>query len=288
MIYDVIIIGGGPAGISASLYLKRAKKRILIITKGYGALEKAEKIENYYGLEKNISGKELYEIGQNQAKRLGVEFIYDEVTGLDFTEQFNVTTVNQTYNANKVILATGANRKSPNIKGIKEFEGKGISYCAVCDAFFYKDKDVAVLGNGNYAIHEAEQLKPIVRNVTILTNGEDIIENRNSIDFNIKKDKIRKFRGTDKIEEIEFENNDKKNINGVFVAMGTATSSDLAKKIGAMISDNYIITDDNMQTNVNGLYACGDCVGGILQVNKAVYEGAKAALHIIRTLNEKN
>ena len=288
MLYDVIIIGGGPAGISASLYLKRAKINVLVINKGYGALEKAEKIENYYGLEKSISGKELFEVGQNQAKRLGIEFVYDEVIGIDFEESFKIITVNSEYFAKKVVLATGTNRKSPNIKGIKEYEGRGISYCAVCDAFFYKDKDVAVLGNGDYAIHEAEQLKPIVKDVTILTNGEKIIENRDEIDFNIEDRPIREFRGTDRIEEIEFENSEKKNISGVFIAVGTASSSDLARKIGAIIKDNNIVVNENMQTNIDGLYACGDCTGGILQINKAVYEGAKSALHIIATLkNEK-
>ena len=129
---------------------------------------------------------------------------------------------------------------TPNIKGIKEFEGKGVSYCAICDAFFYKGKDVVVLGNGNYAIHEMEQLKPVVNSVTILTNGEQMLENRD-IDVDIDNRKIREFRGEDKICEIEFENNMKKPISGVFIAMGTASSNDLARKIGAMVKDNHIV-----------------------------------------------
>ena len=282
MIYDVIVIGGGPAGISASLYLKRAKLNVLVITKGYGALEKAEKIENYYGIV--ASGKELFENGQKQAKELGIEFDYDEVIGIDFEEYFKIVTVNNEYFAKKVILATGTNRKTPNIKGIKEYEGRGVSYCAVCDAFFYRDKNVAVLGSGNYAIHEAEQLKPVVKSVTILTNGEEIIENRDGIEFDVKKEIIKEFRGMDRIEEIEFENEEKKNIDGVFIAIGTASSNDLARKIGIIIQDNNIKVDENMQTNVEGVYACGDCTGGLLQINKAVYEGAKAALHIISSL----
>ena len=279
--YDVIIVGAGPAGISASLYLKRAKLNVLIIYKGYGALEKASEIENYYGLNEVISGKELFETGLKQAKNLGIEIVKDEVTAVSLDEYFTVTTVNREYQAKKVILATGTNRKSPNIKGIKEYEGRGVSYCAVCDAFFYRNKDVAVLGSGNYAIHEAKQLEPIANSVTIFTNGEQIVENRDGIDFEVEDKPIREFRGTSVIEEVEFENSDTKKIDGLFVAIGTASSSDLAKKIGAMVQNNNIQINENMETTVEGLYACGDCTGGILQINKAVYESAKAAMNII-------
>lgn len=218
MVYDVIIIGSGPAGISASIYAKRRKLSVLIISKGNGALEKTEKVDNYYGFPKGISGKELYNNGVNQAKELGIEIIEDEVVSLNYLENFEVDTVNSNYKSKSVILATGTSRIIPNIKGIKEFEGKGVSYCAICDAFFYKGKDVAVLGNGNYAIHEMEQLKPVVNSVTIFTNGEEMIENRD-IDVNVENRKITEFRGTDKIQEVEFEDNKIQKINGVFIAI---------------------------------------------------------------------
>lgn len=285
--YDVIIVGAGPAGISASLYLKRANLNVLVIFKGNGALEKASKIENYYGLKEHVSGKELFNIGIEQAKSLGVEIVKDEVTSITLENCFTVTTVNREYRAKKVILATGTNRKVPNIRGIQEYEGKGVSHCAVCDAFFYKDKDVAVLGSGNYAIHEAMQLKPIVNSVTILTNGEPMVENRDGVEFDIDEEPIREFRGGNVIEEVAFENQDTKKINGVFVAIGTASSSDLARKIGAVVQNENIQVDENMQTTVEGLYACGDCTGGLLQINKAVYEGAKAALHIINAFKSE-
>lgn len=278
--YDVIIIGSGPAGISAGIYLKRAKKNVLIISKGNSALEKAEKIDNYYGV-LNVSGKELYELGIKQAKALDIHIEDDEVTNISFENNFIVTTVNRQFESKYVIIATGTNRKTPNIKGIKEFEGKGVSYCAICDAFFYRNKDVAVLGNGNYAIHEASHLKPIAKSVTILTNGKEIVENRSMQEFEIEETPIREFRGTNVIEEIEFDNNNTKKIDGVFIAIGTASSTDLAKKIGAVVKNNNIVVDENMETTVKGMYACGDCTGGLLQVNKAVYEGAKAALSII-------
>ena len=279
--FDVIVIGSGPAGISAGIYLKRAKKNILIISNGKSALEKAEKIENYYGI-KSISGKQLYEVGLEQAKRLQIPIEIDEVTNISFENNFVVTTPNRDYETKNVIIATGTNRLAPRIKGIKEFEGKGVSYCAICDAFFYRNKDVAVIGNGNYAIHEAKQLKPVVKSVTILTDGKEMIQNRDAEEFEVEETPIREFRGTNSIEEVEFENNDTKKIDGVFVAIGTASSADLAKKIGAVVKNNNIVVDDNMETTVKGLYACGDCTGGLLQVNKAVYEGAQAAMNIIK------
>ena len=279
MMYDVIIIGSGPAGISAALYLKRAKKNVLILSQGKSALEKAEKIENYYGII-SISGKELYKIGIKQAERLQIPIEQDEVTNISYENHFIVTTVNREYEASYVILATGTNRIAPNIKGIREFEGKGVSYCAICDAFFYRGKDVAVIGNGNYALHEAKQLKPVVKSVTILTDGKEMVQNRDASDFAVYEEPIREFRGNSVIEEVEFVNNKKKKIDGVFVAIGTASSTDLARKIGAVVKNNTIVVNENMETTVKGLYACGDCTGGLLQVNKAVYEGAKAALSI--------
>lgn len=279
--YDVIVIGSGPAGITAAIYSKRRNLSILVISKGNGTLQKAEKIDNYYGFENGISGKELYVNGIKQAKNLGIDFIEDEVINIEYINQFTIETVNSKYEAKAVILATGVSRNVPNIKGIKEFEGKGVSYCAVCDSFFYKGKDVAVLGDGNYAIHEFETLKPIASSVTILTNGNTMVENRDSsIDVNSKK--IREFRGDTKLEKVEFEDNTIQNLNGVFIAMGTASSSDLARKIGARIENNNIVVNENMETTVPSLFACGDCTGGLLQISKAVYEGAKAGLAVLK------
>lgn len=286
MEYDAIIIGSGPAGISASLYMARANLKVLIVSKGIGTLAKVSKIENYYGLEKTITGKELQEIGINQAKKLGVEFVKDEVVQIDFNNKFEVETINSSYKAKAVILATGISRKEPNIEGIKAFEGKGISYCATCDGFFFKGKDLAVLGSKDYALHEAEQLKKVANSVTMFTNGEKPVENR-SIDINIEDKKIREFRGQDRIEEVEFEDNTTKKIDGVFVAIGTATSSDLARKIGAILDKTgNIKVDENMQTNIPNLYACGDCTGGILQISKAVYEGMVAAMSAIKNVKK--
>lgn len=293
--YDTIIIGGGPAGITASLYIKRAGFNVLVITKGESALNKAKKIENYYGFEKPISGRVLIENGEKQAKALGVNILKKEVIGIKYTNDNNyeVITANQTQNeryiAKTIVLATGANRNKPNIKGVQEYEGKGISYCAICDAAFYKNKDVAVLGNGEYAIGEIEELLPVVKSVTMLTDGQEHIENRsNNEKFKINDKKIREFRGDNKIEEIEFEDNSTEKVNGIFIAQGTASSLDFAKKLGAGIEENYIIVNADMETTIPNVYAAGDCTGGILQISKAVYEGTKAGLSIINKLRRNN
>lgn len=286
MEYDVIIIGSGPAGISASLYTARANLKTLIISKGIGILEKVNKIDNYYGLERTLTGEELQEIGINQAKKLGVEFVEDEAVKIDYEDGFIVETINSSYKAKAVIISTGTSRKAPKINGIKEYEGKGVSYCATCDAFFFKGKNVAVLGAQEYALHEAEELGRVANSVTILTNGEEVIQNR-SIDFCVEEKKIRELRGNESIEEIHFEDNTIKKIDGVFVAIGTASSSDLARKIGAKIDEKgNILVNENMSTNVPNLYACGDCTGGILQIAKAVYEGMTAGMSVIKSVKK--
>ncbi len=279
--YDVIVVGSGPAGITAAIYAKRRNLSVLIISKGGGTLDNVKIIENYYGFPKGISGKQLYTNGLKQADNLGIEIIKDEVLNIKKQNNFEIETVNSKYETKTVILATGTSRNTPNIKGIKEFEGKGVSYCAVCDAFFYKGKDVAVLGNGNYAIHELQELEPVVNSVTVFTNGEPIVENRDE-NINVNTKKIREFRGDNKLQEVEFEDNTKQPINGVFIAMGTASSNDLARKIGARIENNSIVVNKNMETTVTGLFACGDCTGGLLQISKAVYEGTKAGLAVLK------
>ena len=283
MLYDVIIIGSGPAGISAGLYTKRAGLKTLIISKGVGTLEKAEKIENYYGF-LSQGGIELQKVGENQAENLGIEIKREEVMNISYNENFIVETLNFEYEAKIVVIATGNSRKKSNIKGLKEFEGRGVSYCATCDGFFYQGKNVAVLGNREYAIHEAQNLLPIAQKVILLTNGEQPVEKRHE-GIEVDENKIREFRGTNSIEQVEFEDNTIKKIDGVFIALGTASSSDLAKKIGIMLDEKENIKVNNkMETNVKGIYACGDCTGGIFQVAKAVYEGMIAGMSIIQYL----
>lgn len=255
----IVIVGNGPAGVSAAVYAARSGVDTTVVYWGDSALDKAAEIENYYGFVEPISGKELKDNGIAQAKRLGVNFVEDEVIGIGFEETLVVEGVKGKYEGGAVILATGSSRKSPKIKGIKEFEGKGVSYCAICDGFFYKDKEVVVLGNGEYANHEAEVLRQTASKVTVLEN-------------------IKEVYGVKTVEGVILENDEKVQTSGVFVALGTAGSADFAMKIGAMTDNNKIIVNENMETNVPGLLAAGDCTGGMLQVAKAVYEGAKAGL----------
>lgn len=287
---NVVIIGNGPAGISAALYTTRAGIDTTIIGKDYGALFKATEIENYYGFPKPISGKQLIEDGMEQAKRLGAKIVSDEVVGLSYNDKLLVLTKDRQYSGDSVIIATGTSRATPKIKGLKEYEGHGVSYCAVCDAFFYRGKDVAVLGNGEYALHEALELLSTSKSVTILTNGKELTTEIPS-KIKVNTDVIKAFSGSEILDKVIFQNGNSMNISGLFVAVGVAGSTDLAKKIGANTENNKILVDGNMATNIPGLYAAGDCTGGLLQISKAVYEGAKAGNEIIkyiRSINRKS
>ena len=279
---DVVILGNGPAGISAALYTVRAGLETLIVGRGGGSLEKTGKIENYYGFSEPVSGKVLIQNGLDQAKRLGVNIVEDEVVGISYDGNFAVKAKNKDYSAPFVVMATGSSRNTPKISGIKEFEGKGVSYCAVCDGFFYRKKEVAVLGCGEYALHEASELLPIAGRVTVLTNGDEP-----SAEFPpeivINKKNISSLEGENGVlKAARFTDGTALEVSGLFVAVGVAGSTDLAKKIGAETSGAYIVTDENKRTNIPNLYAAGDCTGGLLQVSKAVYDGAIAGTNIIK------
>ena len=283
---DVIIIGAGPAGISASLYTQRAGIDTLVIHNGPGALSKTEKIENYYGFSEPISGADLFDNGIKQASRLGVQFAEEEVVGLGFAETLQVVTDKNTYDTKAIIIATGSPRKAPDIEGLGKFEGAGISYCAVCDAFFNRGKDVAVLGSGRFALNEVKEILPVANSVTLLTNGEEP-----TADFPdevaINKTPIKRLAGDDRLETVEFEDGSTLDVFSTFVAYGTAGSADMAKKLGIITDGNKIVVDENMATNVPGVYAAGDCTGGMLQVAAAVYEGAKAGTSAVKFLRGK-
>lgn len=282
--YDVIIIGAGPAGISASIYAKRGNLNVLVIYNDKSSLEKAEKIDNYYGFENGIYGNKLYQDGINQAKNLGVDIKNEEVIKIEFEEiGYSVTTLEGKYKSKTIILATGNKKNTPNIKGIKEFEGKGISYCAICDGFFYKDKNVVVIGSGNYAISETNDLINITKQITILTNGSKAPEIR-ADNVKINEKEIKEIRGENRAEEIEFTDNSRLKTEGIFIAEGIAGSLEFAKKLGIITKNNKIIVNEKMETNVPGIYACGDCTGGLLQISKAVYEGTVAGLQLIKYL----
>lgn len=286
---NVIIVGSGPAGISASLYLARAGIDVTVVSSGKSSLEKAGKIENYFGFAEPISGKQLLENGRTGAEKLGVKFRDAEIVDLKLTPEmkYEIFTPTDSGIYDCVLLATGSQRKTLDIKGLKEFEGRGVSYCAICDAFFHKGKPTVVIGDGNYAIHEAEILSQTSSCVTILTNGNDFkSEVKENIAVNEKK--ILEIAGKNKAEYIVFDDNSRISASGIFIALGTAGSTDLAKKIGAVIEENHIFVDKNMASTLPGLYAAGDCTGGLLQISKAVSDGANAAMSIIKYLKSKN
>ena len=190
--YDVIIIGAGPAGITAGLYTQRGNLKTLIIHNGKTSLENANKIENYYGFENGITGKELYFQGIRQAQNIGIDVKNEEVIKIEMIEKsFKVKTTKNEYISKTIIIAMGTKKKTLQIDGVKKFEGRGISYCAICDGFFYRNKDVAVIGNGDYAISEVNDLLPVVNKITILTNGKtapDIRSEKVEINIGEKED----------------------------------------------------------------------------------------------------
>lgn len=315
----VIIVGAGPAGISAALYAKRANLDPLVINNGIGALEKAEKIENYYGLEHPVSGRELFENGLTQARELGIRILEAQVLGIGGFDTFQVKTTAGDFDTVSVILATGSRRKAPGIPGVKEFEGRGVSYCAVCDAFFYRGKEVAVLGNSDFALHEARELAPMAKAVTIYTNGMEPEFSEES-PFPVNTMKIQSVEGEEKVsglrlvvarkaeadleaESTETESAFRKEKNaipqgtlqteiapadGVFIAMGTAGSTEMARQMGASLTEKgNIKVNEKMESTIPGLFAAGDCTGGLLQVAKAVYDGAQAGISATQYVRNK-
>ena len=282
---NIVIVGSGPAGVSAALYAVRAGVQTTVLTKGSGALARAEKIENYYGFAQPVSGPELERRSIENARRLGVQFVQTEAVGLTWTDRLTVETLAGAYPADAVILATGASRAVPRIPGLTGLEGHGVSWCAACDAFFYRGKDVAVLGSGEYALHEVQALLPVVKSVTLLTNGAAL-----TADFppevSVCTQKVEAILGEQTVTGVQLADGAVREVSGVFVALGVAGSTALARKLGAAVEGSRIVVDDKMQTTVPGLYAAGDCTGGLLQVAKAVYEGALAGTEAAKALRK--
>lgn len=284
---DVLIIGYGPAGISASLYALRAGLSVTLVGKDGGALEKAHAIQNYYGLERPLTGAELFQVGKKQALDLGAEIVDDELTDLMFNgTDFQAQGLKGEYHGKTCIMATGSARKKQPLAGMAEMEGHGVSYCAVCDAFFYRGKNVAVLGSGEYALHEASELLQVVQGVTLLTNGAPLTASFPDT-IKVENRKLAGLVGEGSFKGVRFDDGSESSFDGLFVAMGSANATDLALKAGAAFENGKLVLDADLQTTVPGLYAAGDCTGGILQVSVAVGEGAVAGMAAIKYLREK-
>lgn len=286
--YDVIIIGTGPAGITAGIYAKRSNLNVLIIGKNKSALEKVKQIDNYYGLP-HIDGKTLYLNGTKQVKELGVELIDEEVIGITMDYQNNssfvIKTINSIFETKTVILATGMLRTTPKIANLLNYVDTNISFCAICDGFFFRNKKVCVIGYNEYALEEAKELLKVTPNVTILTNGKASTFTNDPLIL-VNTETIKAFKGEERIEQIELETSTL-DVDGVFIAWGTPGGLEFAKKLGLELDNNMVITNKNMETNIPGIYACGDMTGQPYQIHKATYEGMQAALAISKYLKNK-
>ena len=278
--YDAIIIGKGPCGISCAIYLKRYGYNPLVIGKDFGSLEKAHIIENYYGIN-SISGLDLGESGVNQASKLGIDVVTDEVLDIEMLDTYNVVCKNATYSAKVIMLALGASRNRLSLAN--KFEGVGVSYCATCDGFFYRKKKTAIIGSGDYMLHELEVLKRIIPDLTILTNGEKLIAT--DIDIPVIEDKIISFNGDDHLESITTVSGTYQ-FDGCFIATGSQGGVSIAKHLGIALDNDSIVVDENMMTNIPGIFAGGDIIKGLRQIVKATSDGAIAATAISKYLKK--
>ena len=290
---DVIIIGSGPAGVSAALYTARAGLSTLVFGKEPGALAKAPSIENYYGLPEPLSGPDLHDLGKRQLETVGADYREEEVVGLAYGQgpsmSFQVTAAaggqTHSYETKAVILAAGSARKTLKLPGVAELEGRGVSYCAVCDGFFFKGKRVAVLGAGAYAAHEAAYLSGLAASVTLLTNGENL---ETALPEKVELDPrpLAALEGEKNLERVRFQDGGELPADGCFIALGSASSADFAVKLGVQSEKSQLVTDENQQTNVPGVFAAGDCAQGINQVAVAVGQGAVAGLAAVRYVKQ--
>lgn len=279
---DCIIIGKGPAGLSAALYIRRAGFTPVVIGRDAGALGQSHKIENYFGLEYPISGEELFRRGVAQVERLGIEVISDEAVSVHESNGFEVSTASgRTLNAHTLLLSTGKSRNLPKNFNVQEFLGRGVSQCAQCDGFLMRNRALAVIGSGDHAVAELNHLRQLTDNLTLFTNGEPITTDRFPDDLPMVTEPITEMYADDlgMLGGIRTENGDYP-IEGAFLAQGVASGSDFAIRIGAIMDGDSIKVDRNYQTNVPGLFAAGDCIGGILQIAKAVSDGAIAGMSI--------
>ena len=297
MKYDIIIIGAGPAGLTAALYALRANKNVLILeAKTYGGqILKANKVENYPGIE-SISGYDYATVLYNQVVNMGAIVKYETV--LKISEDKEVYTNNNVYKGNAVIIATGAENRKLKLDGEENLIGKGISYCATCDGNLYKDKIVAVNGGGNVALEDALYLSLIAKKVYLIHRREEFrgekkyqkeLEKKDNVEY-ILNSVITKINGQDKIESIEVvdTNNNTKtiNIDGLFIAIGQEPRNSIFSNVVDLDDAGYIIAKDDVHTKIEGIYVAGDArVKQLRQLTTAVSDGSIAATIAIKEMN---
>ena len=279
--FDCIVVGSGPAGISCAIYLKRFGFNVLVVGMDEGTLKINTSIENYYGID-SIKSVDLINNGILQAKKLGIEVVKEEVINIELSNEFIVVTSGGIYTSKSVFLGTGKVRKKLNVKGLKELEGKGISYCAVCDGFIYRNKRIAVIGSGDYMKAELEILKRFTKDLIVFTNGSDVDVN----DVLVVKDEIVEFAGHGILKSIVTKNNTY-DVDAAFIAVGSQDALSLAKHLGLIVDESGDLIVTNSHTNISGIFAGGDCVQGIKQIVKAAADGCTAAYEIKEYLRGK-
>lgn len=302
--YDIVIIGGGPAGLSASIYSKRFGLSTLLIEKfGIGGQAiLTDIVENYPGFPEGIKGSELVNKMEEQAKKFGVEFLIDEVLGVEIDNEIKKTKTNSfIYESDGLIIATGVNPKKLDIPGEKEFTGKGVSYCAICDAFLYKNKDVLVVGGGDSAIVEALYLTNFANKVYIIHRRDKLRAAQYLQEKAFKNSKIefifnsilKEIKGEKRVEKVIIQNIKEDriyelNINGVFIYIGLTPNSNLFKDKINLDESEFIITDSEMRTNEKFVYAVGDVRKKELrQIITACADGAIAANTFCKDFSDK-
>ena len=300
-IYDVIIIGGGPAGLSAGLYAARGKMSTLILEKekAGGQIVSTEEVANYPGSMQNATGPILIDRMVEQCNEFGAKFEKDTIKEIKVDESIKVLVGEKaTYKAKSIIIASGANPRPIGAPGERELTGKGVSYCATCDADFFTDLEVFVIGGGDSAVEEAIFLTKFARKVTIVHRRDELraaksIQDKafsnSKIDF-IWDSTVTEIKGDGIVESVVFKNlktgetteytaNEDDGTFGIFVFVGYIPATEIFKGIINMDEVGYIITDDNMKTNVPGVFAAGDCrVKSLRQVITAAADGAIAAI----------
>lgn len=282
MIYDVLVLGAGPAGFAAAISAKSRNRSVLVISNPWkeNPLCKAEWVDNYLGIPK-ISGYNLMDSYQQHAEKWGIELIEDRVSfGMSF-EGFSLTAGSENYQGRSLVLCTGVNRGAA-YEGELEFLGKGVSYCATCDGFFYQNRPVTVLGLAHDAINDANFLQSLGCSVTFIAHRKPDKLNE-EIAFQ-KMGKISIY-GNDKVEGIRL-NDAEIPCDGVFLLRNTLAPKALFPNLET--ESGYIKVNRKMETNIDGIYAAGDCTGLPLQIAKAVGEGHIAGISASEWLEQAN
>jgi thioredoxin reductase (NADPH) len=281
---EILIIGQGPAGLSAAIYTARAGLATMVL----GTEPKVAgdySIDNYFGFPDTISGRDLIERGVSQAKKFGVVIEHERVLSIHYgdTGGYTVTTDKRELSACSILLATGIERTKPAIRNLSDFEGRGVSYCVSCDGFFFKNRNILVAGEGNYAANQAIELLEYSPSVQICTLGKKPAMNTEFAGSILKagipviEKNITALRGDGRLAGVVLDSGETLDVDGLFVAIGDASSVDFARSLGIVTKGNFIEVDGELKTNVPGIFAAGDCTGNFLQISVAVGEGARAA-----------